>query len=52
MKSYSDISKRYMKQNKKRSILTIFGITLAVVLVFAVGTFGFSFFDAMIEHER
>ncbi|MDS0526850.1 ABC transporter permease [Clostridium sp. SHJSY1] len=52
MKSYSEISNRYMKENKKRTALTILGITLATVLIFAVGTFLFSFKDSMIVSER
>lgn len=49
MKNYSDISLRYMKQNKKRTALTIMGITLATILIFAIGTFLLSFRDSMIE---
>lgn len=52
MKSYSEISNKYMKQNKKRSILTILGITLATTLLFAIGTFLLSFRDSMIESIR
>ncbi|MDY5913514.1 MAG: FtsX-like permease family protein [Inconstantimicrobium porci] len=52
MKSYSEISNRYMKQNKKRSLMTIFGIMMATVLIFAVGTFLLSFRDSMIANER
>ena len=52
MKSYSEISNRYMKENKKRTILTIMGVALATVLIFAIGTFFFSFKDAMLLNER
>lgn len=52
MKNYSEISNRYMKENKKRTALTILGITLATVLIFAVGTFFLSFRDSMIASER
>lgn len=52
MKNYSEISNRYMKENKKRTALTILGITLATVLIFAVGTFLLSFRDSMIASER
>ncbi|MGG7177966.1 ABC transporter permease [Clostridium paraputrificum] len=52
MKSYSEISTRYMKQNKKRTTLTIVGIALATILIFAVGTFLLSFKDSMISYER
>jgi putative ABC transport system permease protein len=49
MNNYSEISLKYMKQNKKRTALTIMGITLATILIFAIGTFILSFRDAMIE---
>lgn len=52
MKSYGEISNRYMKQNKKRTALTILGIVLATVLIFAVGTFLLSFRDSMISEIR
>ena len=52
MKNYSDISYRYMKENKKRTTLTILGITLATILIFAIGTFILSFRDSMIDRER
>lgn len=52
MKSYSEISNRYMKENKKRTALTIVGITLATILIFAIGTFLLSFRDSMIEQLR
>ena len=52
MKSYSEISNKYMKQNKKRTILTILGITLATILLFAIGTFLLSFRDSMIDSIR
>jgi len=49
MNNYSEISLKYMKQNKKRTALTVMGITLATILIFAIGTFILSFRDAMIE---
>lgn len=52
MKSYSEISNKYMKENKKRTILTILGVAMATVLIFAIGTFLLSFRSAMIEEER
>ena len=52
MKNYSEISNRYMKQNKKRTSLTILGITLATILIFAVGTFLLSFRDSMLVEQR
>ena len=38
-----------MKQNKKRTALTILGIVLATVLIFAVGTFLLSFRDSILQ---
>ena len=52
MKNYSEISNRYMKQNKKRTSLTVLGIILATVLIFAVGTFLLSFRDSMLVEQR
>ncbi|HEY5525094.1 MAG TPA: ABC transporter permease, partial [Clostridium sp.] len=52
MKSYSQVTNRYMKENKKRTALTIVGITLATVLIFAVGTFLLSFRDSYISSIR
>ena len=52
MKKYSEVANRYMKQNKKRTILTIFGITLATILIFAIGTFLLSFRDTLISTIR
>lgn len=52
MNNYSELANRYMKQNKKRTVLTIVGITLATILIFAVGTFLFSFRDNLIKDIR
>lgn len=38
MKSYKELTKRYLKANKKRTILTIGGIALSVALIFAIGS--------------
>ncbi|NOH16133.1 ABC transporter permease [Clostridium cochlearium] len=39
MKSYRQITDKYLKHNKKRSILTICGIILSVVLITSIGLF-------------
>lgn len=39
IKSYSKITTRYLKSNKKRSILTIIGIILSVALISTIGLF-------------
>ncbi|MCS4437877.1 ABC transporter permease [Clostridium botulinum] len=52
MKSYSEITGRYLKQNKKRTILTIVGIILAISLFSGIGNLFFSMRDNFIERER
>ena len=39
MKSYKEITGKYLKHNKKRSILTICGIILSVALITSIGLF-------------
>ncbi|WP_027623368.1 ABC transporter permease [Clostridium lundense] len=39
MNSYKDITNKYLKHNKKRSILTICGIILSVALITSIGLF-------------
>lgn len=39
MDNYRNIAIKYLKENKKRTILTILGIALSVALIFAIGTF-------------
>lgn len=52
MRTYSEITGRYLKQNKKRTILTITGIILAVSLFSGISTFFFGMRDWFLEHER
>ncbi|WP_251862555.1 FtsX-like permease family protein [Clostridium sp. Marseille-Q2269] len=52
MKSYSQITGRYLKENKKRTILTIIGIILAVSLFSGIGNLFFSMRDNLIQRER
>ena len=52
MNNYRQITVRYLKQNKKRTILTIIGIVLAVSLFSAIGTFFYSFQNNIIELEK
>ncbi|WP_035291484.1 ABC transporter permease [Clostridium sp. KNHs214] len=49
MKSYLDITRRYLKNQKKRTILTSVGIILSVALICAVGTLLVSFKQSEIE---
>ena len=49
MRSYSDITLKYLKKNKKRSIFTIIGIILSLALISGVGFLGLSFRDFMYD---
>jgi putative ABC transport system permease protein len=49
MKTYSDITYRYLKLQKKRSILTVIGVTLSVALLTAIFTMMVSLRDNMIR---
>ncbi len=49
MKSYSDITLKYLKKNKKRSLLTIIGIILSLSLISGVGFLGLSFNEYMYD---
>ncbi|WP_406542160.1 hypothetical protein [Clostridium ljungdahlii] len=39
MNSYKEITNKYLKHNKKRTMLTILGVILSVALITAVGLF-------------
>ena len=47
MKSYSDITLKYLKKNKKRTLLTIIGIIISLSLIIGVGFLGLSFNEYM-----
>ncbi|RUS47470.1 ABC transporter permease [Cohnella sp. AR92] len=49
MKGYGALAGRYLKQQRKRSILTIIGIILSVALISAIGTMGQSMKDNLYE---
>lgn len=49
MRSYSDITLKYLKKNKKRSVFTIIGIILSLSLISGVGFLGLSFRDFMYD---
>ena len=51
MKNYSQITSRYLRQQKKRTILTIIGIILSVALITGVGTILVSFRDLTIKNQ-
>lgn len=47
MKSYSDITLKYLKKNEKRTLLTIIGIIISLSLISGVGFLGLSFNEYM-----
>ena len=49
MRSYSDITLKYLSKNKKRSLFTIIGIILSLSLISGVGFLGLSFRDFMYD---
>lgn len=49
MKSYSDITLKYLKKNKRRTLLTIIGIILSLSLISGVGFLGLSFNEYMYD---
>lgn len=52
MKSYSEITLKYLKANKKRTALTILGIILSVALFTGIGTILFSYRTSQIEDAK
>ncbi len=49
MKSYINITSKYLRVQKKRSVLTVIGIILSVALITGVGAIFFSMFDAQMR---
>lgn len=49
MRNYSDITLKYLKKNKKRTLFTIIGIILSLSLISGVGFLGLSFRDFMYD---
>lgn len=52
MRSYTALSGRYLKQQKRRTLLTIIGIILSVALIGAIGTMGQAIKDNMISNAK
>jgi putative ABC transport system permease protein len=52
MKSYGAMAGRYLKQQKRRSILTVVGIILSVALISALGTMGQALKDNMVINTK
>lgn len=51
MKILNSLTVKNLKLNKKRTIVTIIGISLSIALICAITTFVASFQSAMIERE-
>ncbi len=51
MNIISKLTLRYMKQNKRRTLITIFGAIVSVAMLTAVFTIAASFIDMMKRHE-
>jgi putative ABC transport system permease protein len=49
MKSYRELTTRYLKSHKKRTILTIIGIILSTALLCSVGVLGETFQNNMLD---
>lgn len=49
MKSYRQLTEKYLKEHKKRTALTLLGIILAIALFSAIGTLYYSWKDAVIK---
>lgn len=52
MKSYSSITIKYLKKQKKRAILNIIGIILSVALICSIGTMAYSVKEMEIEKVK
>ncbi|WP_256760370.1 ABC transporter permease [Cohnella sp. WQ 127256] len=52
MRSYGAMAGRYLKQQRKRSILTIVGIILSVALISALGTMGQALKDNLLMNTK
>jgi len=49
LNSYSGLTGKYLKGQKKRSLLTIFGIILSVTLLTSIGTIGMSYWNKLVR---
>lgn len=52
MRSYGAMAGKYLKQQRKRTILTIVGIVLSVALISALGTMGQTLKDNLIQNTK
>jgi putative ABC transport system permease protein len=52
MNSYSSLTLKYLKQHKGRTLLTLFGIIIAIAMFSAIGTFYFSAKNSEVERTK
>ncbi|MBU5591970.1 FtsX-like permease family protein [Clostridium sp. MSJ-4] len=52
MKTYKSITTKYMKVQKKRTLLTILGIIMSIALISGTGTIFYSYRDARIQDVK
>lgn len=52
MKSYSSITGKYLREHKKRTILTVFGIVVAIAMFTCVGLVYYSLLNGQIERVK
>lgn len=51
MNIINKVTLRHLKENKRRSLVTIFGVIISVAMITAVSTLGVSFLDLMIRQD-
>ncbi|WP_142829717.1 ABC transporter permease [Planococcus soli] len=51
MNIINKVTIRHLKQNKRRSLVTIIGVIISVAMITAVATLGVSFLDMMVRQE-
>ena len=49
MNIINKVTLRHLKENKRRSLVTIIGVIISVAMITAVATLGVSFLDLMIQ---
>ncbi|MFC4305921.1 ABC transporter permease [Cohnella boryungensis] len=49
MNKYTELTEKYLRGQKKRSLLTILGIVLSVTLLTSIGTIGMSYRDKLVR---
>ena len=51
MNIISKLTLRHLKENKRRTLVTIIGVIISVAMITAVATLGVSFLDLMIRQQ-